>query len=79
VEISAKVLAAPLWSDIGRRPPEEQKLLRTLRQVYGSLLLNGPFTVIIAHQGQMIGFRHMFLQLLLPCCEIGAKEHVCAG
>jgi glutamate synthase domain-containing protein 1 len=26
-----------------------------LRQVYGSLLLNGPFTVIIAHQGEMIG------------------------
>jgi glutamate synthase domain-containing protein 1 len=26
-----------------------------LRQVYGSLLLNGPFTIIIAHQGEMIG------------------------
>ena len=26
-----------------------------LRQVYGSLLLNGPFTVIIAHQGEMVG------------------------
>jgi len=26
-----------------------------LRQVYGSLLLNGPFAVIIAHQGEMIG------------------------
>jgi glutamate synthase domain-containing protein 1 len=23
--------------------------------VYGSLLLNGPFTVIIAHHGEMIG------------------------
>ena len=29
--------------------------MRTLRQVYGSLLLNGPFTVIIAHHGEMIG------------------------
>ncbi|MCL0096663.1 glutamine amidotransferase family protein [Thermodesulfovibrionales bacterium] len=56
VEIMAKVLAAPFWTDIERRPPEEQKLLRTLRQVYGSLLLNGPFTAIIAHQGEMIGF-----------------------
>lgn len=26
-----------------------------IRQVYGSLLLNGPFTVIIAHHGEMIG------------------------
>ena len=55
VEMAAKVLAAPFWFDIERRAPEEQKLLRTLRQVYGSLLLNGPFAVIIAHHGEMIG------------------------
>jgi glutamate synthase domain-containing protein 1 len=54
-EIAAKVLAPPFWSDIERHPPEEQRLLLTLRQVYGSLLLNGPFTVIIAHHGEMIG------------------------
>ncbi len=56
IEIVAKILAPPFWADIERCPLEEQKLLRTLRQVYGSLLLNGPFTVIIAHQGEMIGF-----------------------
>jgi len=55
IEIAAKVLAPPLWSDIERRPPAEQDLLRTLRQVYGSLLLNGPFTIILAHEGEMIG------------------------
>jgi glutamate synthase domain-containing protein 1 len=55
IEIAAKVLAPPFWSEIERLPTEEQRLLRTLRQVYGSLLLNGPFTVIIAHHGEMIG------------------------
>ncbi len=55
IEIVAKILAPPFWDDIDRRPPQEQKLLRALRQVYGRLLLNGPFTVIIAHQGEMIG------------------------
>jgi glutamate synthase domain-containing protein 1 len=55
IEIVAKVLAAPFWEDIDRLSAGEQKLMRTLRQVYGSLLLNGPFTVIIAHQGEMIG------------------------
>jgi glutamate synthase domain-containing protein 1 len=55
IEIVAKILTPPFWSDIERRPIGEQKLLRTLRQVYGSLLLNGPFTVVIAHQGEMIG------------------------
>jgi len=55
IEIAAKIFAPPFWTEIERRPPEEQRLLRTLRKVYGSLLLNGPFTVIIAHQGEMIG------------------------
>jgi len=55
IQIMAKILAPPFWSDIQRMPLEEQKLMRILRQVYASLLLNGPFTVIIAHQGEMIG------------------------
>ena len=55
IEIAAKILAPPLWSDIERMTVGEQKLVRTLRQVYASLLLNGPFTVIIAHHGEMIG------------------------
>ncbi|MBC8275480.1 MAG: glutamine amidotransferase family protein [Chloroflexi bacterium] len=55
IEVVAKILAPPFWSDIERRPLKEQELLRALRQVYGSLLLNGPFTIIIAHQGEMIG------------------------
>jgi glutamate synthase domain-containing protein 1 len=55
IEIAAKILASPFWSEIERQPFEEQSLLRTLRQVYSSLLLNGPFTVIIAHHGEMIG------------------------
>jgi len=55
VELMAKVLAPPLWTDIERYPPAEQNLYRTLRQVYGSLLMNGPFTIIIAHHDEMIG------------------------
>lgn len=55
METVAKILAPPFWSDIDRAPLDQQELLRTLRQVYGSLLLNGPFTVIIAHHGEMIG------------------------
>ena len=55
IEIVARILASPFWSDIERMPQGEQDLMRALRQVYGSLLLNGPFTIIIAHQNEMIG------------------------
>ena len=55
IEIVAKIFSAPFWNNIKRYSEEEQKLYMTLRQVYGSLLLNGPFTVIIARTGEMIG------------------------
>lgn len=55
MELVADILAPPFWTDIDRMPEDKKKLYRTLRQVYPSLLLNGPFTVIIAHQGEMIG------------------------
>jgi glutamate synthase domain-containing protein 1 len=55
VEVAARVLAPPFWDDIQRYQPEQKELYSALRQVYGSLLLNGPFTVIVAHQGEMIG------------------------
>ncbi len=54
-KITAQVIAAPFWDEIDRMPKKEQKLARALRQVYGSLLLNGPFAVVIAHEGEMIG------------------------
>jgi glutamate synthase domain-containing protein 1 len=55
VEIAAQVFAAPFWSDIERMAPDEQKRALTLRQVYAGLLMNGPFTIIVAHEGEMIG------------------------
>jgi len=55
LEITARVLAPPFWSEIERMPEGERDLMRALRQVYGSLLLNGPFAVVLAHHGEMIG------------------------
>jgi glutamate synthase domain-containing protein 1 len=55
IEVAAYVLAPPFWDDIDRLSEEQRRLPQVLRQVYGSLLLNGPFTVVVAHQGEMIG------------------------
>jgi glutamate synthase domain-containing protein 1 len=71
MEIVAKILAAPLWSEISRLPEEKQRMFRTLRQVYGSLLLNGPFTVIIAHQGEMVGLTD---RIRLRPLVVGTKD-----
>ncbi len=55
IENAAAVLAAPLWSAIERSDSAQATLQRTLRQVYSCLLMNGPFTIIIAHAGEMVG------------------------
>jgi glutamate synthase domain-containing protein 1 len=55
VELAAKVMAPPLWAEIERMDEPEQDLHRTLRQVYAGLLVNGPFTIVLAREGEMIG------------------------
>ncbi len=48
-------LASPFWKDIDRMEPEQKKIATTIRQVYGSSLLNGPFSIILGHSRGMIG------------------------
>ncbi|MGQ9781964.1 MAG: class II glutamine amidotransferase [Nitrososphaeria archaeon] len=55
IEVAAQVIAPPFWDEIDRQPPQRRQLLTALRQTYGSLLMNGPFSIIVAHQGEMIG------------------------
>ncbi len=55
VNVVARIFAPPVWTLIENKAEKEKKLLTTLRMVYAPLLMNGPFTVIIAHHGEMIG------------------------
>ncbi|MCX8126094.1 MAG: glutamine amidotransferase family protein [Dehalococcoidia bacterium] len=71
LEVAAKVLAPPLWEQIERMPDEERDLMRALRQVYGSLLLNGPFAFVIAHEGEMMGLTD---RIRLRPLTVGEKD-----
>jgi len=55
IETVAKIFAAPLWKDIAKMDDPQKRVATALRQVYAPFLLNGPFTIIIGHSGQMIG------------------------
>lgn len=55
MEIVARILAPPLWIEVDDMEPNEKHLCTALRQCYSSLLMNGPFTIIAAHNGEMIG------------------------
>jgi glutamate synthase domain-containing protein 1 len=54
-EIAAAVFASPLWDELEHMPEEKRRVYRALRQTYGPLLMNGPFAIIIARGGEMIG------------------------
>ena len=47
LEIAVKAVAAPFWSEIDRMGEEEKELLKAIRTVYASLLVNGPFSIIL--------------------------------
>jgi glutamate synthase domain-containing protein 1 len=53
--LACRVLAAPFWREIERMEEPERKLHKTLRQVYGGALVNGPFAIILAHRGGLVG------------------------
>ena len=53
--IATRILAPPLWDEIAEMEPAEKRLNMALRQTYGSLLMNGPFSIIAARQGEMVG------------------------
>jgi len=53
-EEAALVLAAPLWTQIERMPEPRRSLARTLRIVYSSALVNGPFAIVVGHTGGLV-------------------------
>lgn len=57
LELLSKILAPPLWEEIERLPTNKKTFLQTLRQMYGPLLLNGPFSIIVGFEGGMMALQ----------------------
>lgn len=54
LDVAVAVVAAPFWADIDRMTAEKQRLHRAARIVYSSLLINGPFSIVLgSSQGIM--------------------------
>lgn len=50
----ASVIAAPFWSTIAKKSPEEKAKLTYLRTVYSSLLVTGPFSIVLGFEGGLM-------------------------
>ena len=71
LEELASVIAAPFWSTIDRRPPQEQEKLRYLRKVFSSLLITGPFSIILGFEGGLMALND---RLKLRSMVVGEKD-----
>jgi len=47
LETALTAMAAPLWSEIERMDSQQQELFKSIRAVYSSALVNGPFSIIL--------------------------------
>lgn len=54
LEETASVIAAPFWTTIGSKPREEKEKLIYLRNVFSSLLVTGPFSILVGFEGGMM-------------------------
>lgn len=54
LEEVCNVIAAPFWSTIERKSPEEKERLTYLRNTFASLLITGPFSILLGFEGGMM-------------------------
>lgn len=83
LEELASVIAAPFWSTIDRKPPQEQEKLRYLRKVFSSLLITGPFSIVLGFEGGLMALndrlklRSMVVGERMTRCSSPARRQPC--
>ena len=69
---AANVVAAPFWSTIeGISDPEEQNRLKFLRTAFPSLLITGPFSIVMGFSGGLMALND---RLKLRSMVVGEKD-----
>lgn len=71
LEETAAVIAAPFWNTISRKSDDEQKKLTYLRTVFSSLLVTGPFSIVLGFEGGLMALND---RLKLRSMVVGEKD-----
>ena len=71
LEETASVIAAPFWSTIERCEPEKAEKLKFLRMTYPSLLITGPFSIVLGFEGGLMALND---RLKLRSMVTGEKD-----
>lgn len=71
LEEAASVIAAPFWTTIEGKPEEEKRRLTFLRSVFSSLLVTGPFSIVLGFEGGLMALND---RLKLRSMVTGRKD-----
>jgi len=71
LEETASTIAAPFWLTIDCKDEEEVKRLTYLRNVFSSLLITGPFSILVGFEGGMMALND---RLKLRSMVVGEKD-----
>lgn len=69
----ASIIAAPFWSEIDNLSKKEKDKLTYLRDVFASLLITGPFSIILGFEGGIMALND---RLKLRSMVVGEKDDV---
>ncbi len=67
---TANVIAAPFWTTIARKDEEEKERLTYLRNAFSSLLVTGPFSILVGFTGGIMALND---RLKLRSMVVGEK------
>lgn len=65
------IIAAPFWKEIDRMPEKEKSKLYYLRNMFASLLITGPFSIILGFEGGIMALND---RLKLRSMVVGEKD-----
>jgi glutamate synthase domain-containing protein 1 len=71
LEETAAVVAAPFWNTIQDKDPAQREKLTYLRTVFSSLLITGPFSIILGFEGGLMALND---RLKLRSMVVGEKD-----
>ncbi len=71
LEVAMTAMAAPFWDELDRMPDGRRELVKAIRIVYGSALVNGPFSIILGSERGMFALNDRVKLRSLVAAEKG--------
>lgn len=76
LEAAVAAMASPFWTDIDRMDEGKREFVKAIRIVYGSLLVNGPFSIILGSQKGIVALNDRIKLRSLVAAEKGEFVYV---